>query len=196
MAVSKHTDSPRPILVYRPETFNVNGSPDTWVSTPFENNELRSIRDIHVIRSGVDGQDRLLFASHEGVSLVWFDRQTQKWCSSNIGSGTVLTSESEAGSFKFQGSDGVAAGSLGDDPARFIASTEVKRAETRKDLVVTSVNWRRFVIDQFEWNTGDWDPLVADHKPTLRVECGNFDGGGVDCILVSESLFVASSSQN
>ncbi|KAG9118573.1 hypothetical protein FRC07_006854 [Ceratobasidium sp. 392] len=171
MAIPVKSNHAQDILIYTPLPVDRDGSPTSWQTTRFSNGFDR-IRDVYVIAAGSNNKDRILLASREGISFIWFDGSS--WCTSSIGSG-IIPAPTGCASDKgrFRGSSRVSIGRVGNDPVGFVASSEdkfvsvyVKRPRTRDDLVISEVSWRRFVIDQFEATQSGSQSGIYLYKPT------------------------------
>ncbi|KAG8690323.1 hypothetical protein FRC11_012400 [Ceratobasidium sp. 423] len=194
MLKTSDRQSPAPMIIYTPTKFDDDGAPSQWVESRANNDNFRLIHDVEILHSETGGLDKVLIASREGISLLWFDEKAvspggpANWYHENLGLG--LPQSRKPFQNPYWGSGSVATGRVGKDRVAYIATCEafhgnllavwVKPPTTRPDELVTRERWRRFVID-------DFGPLKTNEftGTVHNVYCADLDGSGVDTIVVA-----------
>jgi len=169
-----------------------------WFSNIALNGTFHLISDVQVLKSKDDiqgGLNKLLLASKEGITLVWWESGRWQTRSLTSAMASQIETQSRYGS--------IAIGYMEEGVAAYIACTEVNdfpltfqclsinrksptqpregsilsvlcRSSEIRNLSVQQANWTRYVID-------DFTPAQAT---IVSISCKDLDGNGLDEILI------------
>ncbi|KAF8504287.1 hypothetical protein BU17DRAFT_101373 [Hysterangium stoloniferum] len=162
-----------PIVVYTQPSNIVSGQP--WLSSMAFPDTFRLISAIHVIphTGGHEGGlDKVLLASTEGVTLLWWEMS--RWHVRGIGPTMVRTPRVTSGCGL------VSIGNIGESPLYIVSSEPFtghrlivySRSHAATNMDMHNVQWSKHVVDDF-----------GPEMSIIQARCADFDGDGVDEIV-------------
>ncbi|KAK0244475.1 hypothetical protein EDD85DRAFT_945819 [Armillaria nabsnona] len=174
---SSDLDTPVPVIIYTKPDDPMSAS--AWEKEIPFNSNFRVVHEVVVVPSHNGGLDRIILASREGISFLWYDDSAKKWEFETLGTGMP----------QFQAIDSGVLAVVHDDCAGYIALSEamhgnyvtvyVKDKDTLPNQVA-GVRWTRHVLD-------DFTSPGTGHAPGVihQVVCADIDSDGVDEFLVA-----------
>jgi hypothetical protein len=176
-AVNGPFDVPVPVLLFR--------QPDDVLNAEAWDREIIDEEFFHIIHDAtkinVDSLDKLLIASREGLTWLFYNENSQKWIIDNIADGE----QGEKRQTNYYGSGGVGIGKVGNDALGYIAALEPFHGNIVSVYIKTTNNplnqtqWQRHVLDVYG------HPDENGEGPSHYVVCADFDNDGDDEFLVA-----------
>ncbi|KAK0503732.1 hypothetical protein EDD18DRAFT_1456907 [Armillaria luteobubalina] len=175
---SSDLDIPVPVITYTKPGDPM--SPSEWEKDVPFNSNFRVVYEVVVIPSYNGGLDRIMLASREGISFLWYNDSAKKWEFETLGTGMPQIPGN-----RFWGSGSVNVGKVHNDHAGYIASSEAMRGnyvtvyvkdEDALPNQFTGVRWTRHILDEFT-SGGTSHASGVIHQ----VVCADIDGDGVWC---------------
>ncbi|SJL07214.1 related to Aldos-2-ulose dehydratase [Armillaria ostoyae] len=175
-------DTPVPVIIYtKPDDPR---SASKWEKDiPFDN-LFRVVHEAIVVPSPDDGGlDRIMLASREGISFLWFSTSTKKWEYKILGTGLPQISDNP-----YWGSGSVSVGRVHNDHTGYIASSEAMHGhfvsvyvkdENAPSNQPVDAHWTRHVLDNYSLPSSGFSGTIH------QVVCADIDGDGVDEVLVA-----------
>ncbi|CAF2095083.1 unnamed protein product [Rotaria magnacalcarata] len=175
----------RPYDLYSPVPVFLFRQPDNVLNATEWPHELITQDYFSVIHDSVrinDGQlDSILIASNEGISLLYFDQNSNQWIIKHIGDGE----KDQKQQIGFHGSGGMHIGRIKDDPFAYIPAIEpfhgnvisVYVKDTNSSL--RESQWERYILDVYGY------PNESGESSGHYVVCADFDKDGDDEFLVA-----------
>ncbi|MFF3752420.1 FG-GAP repeat domain-containing protein [Streptomyces sp. NPDC002018] len=149
---------------------------EAWNVAAVDAASFRILHDYTPFGRDLQGLERLLIASREGLSSYNWDAEDGVWRRRRIGTGE----DSQRERTGFSGSSSVALGSLPSAGVRFAATLEPFHGNTVSVYVETGEGlWSRTVLDVYG------DPNEVGEGPGHHVVAADFDGDGEDEFLVA-----------
>ncbi|KAI0316808.1 hypothetical protein OF83DRAFT_1172533, partial [Amylostereum chailletii] len=191
--ISKSSDlqSPAPILIFTP-VYNSDKSqgPTSWTKETAFASQFRLIHDVRLLPRSNGELDMVVVSGREGIVLLWFDSDGQKWSYNVVGEGLLPPAPSSPG---YWGSGSVDVCRVGDDDVGYIATCEAFHGNTvavytkSEDApkgatsLKSSSYWTRTVIDSYgpldsESHTGTVHhvaavPLAGSDVESFAIAC-------------------------
>lgn len=179
---SSDLDTPVPVIIYTKPGDPMSAS--EWEKEVPFNSNFRVVHEVVVVPSNNGGLDRIMLASREGISFLWYNDSAKEWKFETLGTGMPQSPGNQ-----FWGCGSVSVGKVHDDHAGYIASSEAMHGNyvtvylKDQDALpnqFTGVRWTRHILDEFtSGSTGHASGVIH------QVVCADIDGDGVDEFLVA-----------
>ncbi|KAK0222088.1 hypothetical protein IW262DRAFT_1460408 [Armillaria fumosa] len=161
---SSDLDTLVPVIIYTKPDDPMSAS--EWEKEIPFNSNFRVVHEVVVVPSYNGGLDRIMLASREGISFLWYDDSAKKWEFETLGTGMPQIPGN-----RFWGSSSAMHGNY---------VTIYVKDEDALPNQVAGVRWTRHILEEFTSPSTGHAPGVIH-----QLVCADIDGDGVDEFLVA-----------